>query len=130
MTILIQGSNRGIGLELVRTLCERGKADKIIACTRRPDQATELGDLSMRYPDRLLIVPLDLSDESSMAHARKIIEAHTDKLHRVINVSGLLHSPSIAPERKLEHIDLKSLHDVFAVNAFGPILMAKYFWDL
>lgn len=130
MNILVQGSNRGIGLELVRALCKRADVDKIFSTTRRPEQSSELRELSVRYPNRVFIVGLDLTDESSMSRARNIIENHTSKLHGLMNVSGLLHSPTVSPERKLEHLELNALHEVFAVNTFGPILMAKYFWAL
>jgi len=48
-TILITGSNRGIGLELVHQYAEQGW--QVLACCRRPDQATALNQLGEQFPD-------------------------------------------------------------------------------
>ena len=42
-----------------------------------------------------------------------------------MNSSGLLHSDQVSPEKALEHISLPSMQQVFAVNAYGPILLAQ-----
>jgi len=48
-TILITGSNRGIGLELVQQYANLGW--QVLACCRHPDQATALNRLGDRFPD-------------------------------------------------------------------------------
>lgn len=47
-TILITGSNRGIGLELARQYAAQGW--QVLACCRRPDQATTLNRLADELP--------------------------------------------------------------------------------
>ena len=54
------------------------------------------------------------------------IRAHTDRLHRVLVVAGVLHGDDFGPECKLEHLSPDALQRVFAVNAFGPILVARH----
>ena len=47
-TVLITGANRGIGLEYVRQLSERGW--NVIATARKPAEASELQALAARHP--------------------------------------------------------------------------------
>ena len=42
-TILVTGANKGVGLEITRILANRG--DKVIACCRRPDEASSLKEI-------------------------------------------------------------------------------------
>ncbi len=53
--------------------------------------------------------------------------AHEGRLDRLVNVAGILHEGALGPEKKLADIDPAHLHRVFAVNAFGPLLVAKHF---
>ncbi len=51
-TVLITGSNRGIGLEFVRQLSARDW--RIIATARTPDNATDLKAMAAADPDILI----------------------------------------------------------------------------
>ncbi len=44
--------------------------------------------------------------------------------------SGLLHGPSLAPEKALKAIDPEAMARLFAVNTIGPALVAKHFVPL
>ena len=48
----------------------------------------------------------------------------------MINVAGLLHDGELGPEKKLDHVRPEHLARVFAVNAFGPLLVSKHFAPL
>lgn len=95
------------------------------AACRDPEGARELQRLAARAS---IVHPLaaDLTDESSLAALADAVGARTDRLHLVLNVAGVLHGPGFGPERKLEELTPDALHTVFAVNAFGPILVAKH----
>jgi len=62
-TILITGSNRGIGLEIAHQYAAQGW--QVLACCRRPDQATALNRLSDRFPD-LIPHPLDVTQHDQV----------------------------------------------------------------
>jgi len=62
-TILITGSNRGIGLELVHQYAAQGW--QVLACCRRPDQATALSRLGEQFPD-ITIYPLDVAQQDQV----------------------------------------------------------------
>lgn len=63
---MIQGASRGIGFEFVKQLLEREQKGKILATCRNPDQATGLHDLKTRFADRLDIMKMDVTIESTI----------------------------------------------------------------
>ncbi|KAK4705686.1 hypothetical protein P7C70_g512, partial [Phenoliferia sp. Uapishka_3] len=58
-TYMITGTNRGLGLALVRLVLV-GSTSRIIAAARNPAEAIELQALAKENPDRLKILKLDL----------------------------------------------------------------------
>lgn len=68
-TVLITGSNRGIGLGFVKQFTERGW--NVIATARKPEKAEELNALARKHKS-ITVEQLDVTD-----HAR--IEALTPK---------------------------------------------------
>jgi len=125
---LVQGASRGIGLEFVRQLLAHPAVGRVFAGCRAPDRADELVALAAREP-RLRILPLDVSDEASIALAAAAVAKVTDRLHLVVNCAGILHDgpASLAPEKRLADVRPEALAASFAVNAFGPLLVAKHF---
>ncbi|MCG8413127.1 MAG: SDR family NAD(P)-dependent oxidoreductase, partial [Pseudomonadales bacterium] len=63
-TVLITGTNRGIGLEFVKQYVERG--DRVLATCRDPQAAGEVAELAAAN-DHLQLYSLDVNSESSMA---------------------------------------------------------------
>ncbi len=62
-TILITGSNRGIGLELVHQYAAQGW--QVLACCRRPGQATALNRLADKFPD-ITLHTLDVTQQDQV----------------------------------------------------------------
>ena len=58
----ITGSSRGFGRELVRAALDTG--DSVVATARRPEQ---LADLATTYGERILALPLDVTDAAAAA---------------------------------------------------------------
>jgi NAD(P)-dependent dehydrogenase (short-subunit alcohol dehydrogenase family) len=119
---LVQGANRGIGLAFVQALIERGY--RVIGTCRSPSDATSLHALQVP------VVRLDLEKESTIAGAAEEVGAVTDRIDLLLNVAGVLHGPDFNPEKRIEHLEPDAMHKVFAVNAFGPALVAKHFLSL
>ena len=125
---LVQGASRGIGLEFVRQLLAQPAVGRVFAGCRAPDRSGELAALAAGEP-RLQIVPLDVADEASIAEASAAVARATDRLHLVLNCAGILHGgpAALAPEKRLADLRPEALAASFAVNAFGPLLVAKHF---
>ncbi len=68
--------------------------------------------------------PLDLLSEPSIAAAA---HAAGHDLHLVIDATGRLHGPDMAPEKSLRAIDPHAMAQAFAINAIGPALLMKHF---
>jgi NAD(P)-dependent dehydrogenase (short-subunit alcohol dehydrogenase family) len=70
---------------------------------------------------------LDLLEESSISDLAAWIRELGEPLRLVMCATGILHEgEGIRPERRLEDISPEQLARVFAVNAFGPIVVAKH----
>lgn len=126
-SLFIQGASRGIGLEFVRQLLLREAESQVFASCRSPEQAKELQELASSEPARLRLLRLDVTDEETIETAAAEVAEHAAHLHLVLNVAGVLHGSDFGPEKKLSQVRPEALRDVFDVNAFGPLLVAKHF---
>lgn len=116
--VLVTGANRGLGLEFVRQLLGRG--ERVIAACRQPGRAIELTRLAGVHPGHLTVLPLALPDVRSMAELVREIEALDLRISLLVNNAGML----VSGER-FGSIEAKSLHDSFAANAQGPVLLTQ-----
>lgn len=124
---VVNGSNRGIGLQFVTSLLERTKG-KIIACCRSPSTAHELNKIASKYPDeRIQILSLDLEHQSSIdALASNIAQNHR-RVDALFNVAGILGDGTTTPgpERSLANIERDWMEKTMAVNVIGPTMLTK-----
>ncbi len=129
--VLVQGANRDSGLEFVRQLSAAAAPGVIFASCRTPDQAAELSTLA-GLDGRLRLVQLDVTSEASIQDAAAVVASAVPRLHLVINCAGVLHGgpERLAPERRLADVRPDALQLSFAVNASGPLLVAKHFEGL
>jgi NAD(P)-dependent dehydrogenase (short-subunit alcohol dehydrogenase family) len=126
----VQGASRGIGLELVRQLLETREGLRVFASCRRPDEATGLQELQAQHGRRLVVLSVDVTEESSISHAATRVSDEAGELSLLVNVAGVLHGPGFGPEKRLAQIQPEALRHAFEVNAFGPLLVAKHFSQL
>jgi NAD(P)-dependent dehydrogenase (short-subunit alcohol dehydrogenase family) len=112
-TVVITGSNRGIGLALATVYAQRG--DTVFACCRTPSKATELQALAKKHS--VTVVALDVGDDKSVAAlAKQIGSAPVDTL---INNAGVGGGP---PEQQTAtSMDFAAWAQTFNVNAMGPV---------
>ncbi len=129
--VLIQGSSRGIGLEFVRQALGDEGPGRIFATCRAPQAATSLLELAARDP-RLRLVELDVASEASIRTAAATVAAEVPRLHLIVNCAGVLHDrqAGIAPEKRLADVEPDALAASFAINATGPLLVARHFEPL
>ncbi|MDH3944205.1 MAG: SDR family NAD(P)-dependent oxidoreductase, partial [Anaerolineae bacterium] len=106
----ITGANRGIGLELTRQSLQRG--DRVFASCRLPDQAEALQQLQGEFPDRLTVLPLDVTETSQIETAVEIVSSHTDALDLLLNNAAV----AVSGER-LGNLDPRVIIDAISVNS-------------
>ncbi len=121
-TVLITGSNRGIGLEFARQYAELGWT--VIATSRTPEDDNELLALDADY-DNLTIEALDVTDFDAVdALAAKLAGNSIDVL---LNNAGILGGD---PEvQTIGNIDFESMERVYKTNAIAPMKIAEAFLD-
>ncbi|XP_004135748.2 uncharacterized protein LOC101220494 isoform X1 [Cucumis sativus] len=126
---MVQGASRGIGLEFVKHLLEKNEKGHVVATCRNPGQATGLLELKNKFDERLCILQLDVTNETTIKASAKSIEERYGSLNLLINASGILSIPNvIQPETTLYKVEKSSLLHAYEVNAVGPILVIKHLW--
>lgn len=70
-------------------------------------------------------LPLDLEQESSLRSFAHLAREQLEPLRLVICTAGLLHDGELQPEKRLSQVRLRHLQRSFAVNAWGPLLLAQ-----
>jgi NAD(P)-dependent dehydrogenase (short-subunit alcohol dehydrogenase family) len=105
-TALVTGANKGIGLEIVKQLIERGLTVHLGA--RDPERGEKAAaDVGARF------VQLDVTDPASIARAA----AGLDRLDVLVNNAGVTGGRLNAPG----DADLASVREAFDTNVFGVI---------
>ncbi|KAK8506753.1 hypothetical protein V6N12_002197 [Hibiscus sabdariffa] len=123
---MVQGASRGIGLEFVRQLLEKNEKGHVIATCRDPAKATVLLELKNRFAERLNVLPLDVTVESTIEESARSITESYGSLNLLINASGILSIPGVLqPETTLTKVQKSSMMLAYEVNAVGPILVIK-----
>jgi NAD(P)-dependent dehydrogenase (short-subunit alcohol dehydrogenase family) len=130
--VFVQGASRGIGLEFVRQCLAEPRIGRVIASCRLPAAATGLLSLAANDGNRLTVLPLDATDETSIIAAAAEVRRVVPRLHLVINCAGVLHDEAhgMKPEKRLGDVRPDALARAFAVNAIGPLLVARHFETL
>lgn len=124
---LVVGASRGIGLALVEQLLGVSACHRIVATCRSPETAEALQTRIHAASGRLRVLAMDVASEASVVLAAESLRSQESRLHLVLNAAGVLHEEGLLrPERRLEDLREASLQRIFAVNALGPMLLARH----
>lgn len=110
---VVVGASGGIGAAFEAALIEEGAYEVVHGFARSRGGAQHL----------------DLLDEDSIAAAAATV-AKGPPPRLVIVATGVLHTDGQGPEKALRDLDPAWLAQVHAVNAIGPVLVAKHFLPL
>lgn len=110
------GANRGIGLELVRQLRERG--DEVEACARNPRDARELQALAN---ERVRIHQVDVTSAASVRVLADALQGATVDI--LFNVAGVDGGPRKSLRQLAEDLELRDAAQTYDVNALGALRM-------
>lgn len=112
MHVLVTGANRGIGLEFVRQLADRG--DTVIATARTPEKATELQELAEKSGGKVTIKKLDATKPEDWAELAAHLEGKP--LDLLLNNAGVLQRNG-----GLGELDYDAMRTCFEVNVIGAL---------
>ncbi len=120
-TVLITGSNRGLGLEFSRQYAAAGW--NVIATCRNPQAAEELQTLAGKY-NQVVVEKMDVtSDRDVETLATKYKNQPIDVLLNNAGIYGTLEKQTLGT------LDFEELKRVFDVNTIGSLRVSAAFLD-
>ncbi len=117
LNVVVVGATGGVGRALVEHLRVHPQVQTIFALSRRP---------LVLEDSKVMALSVDITEEASIQAAVKSIGEET-LLDLVLVATGILHDGGeLQPEKRLADLDMTKFAQVFAVNTFGPALLAKH----
>ncbi|WP_250563633.1 SDR family NAD(P)-dependent oxidoreductase [Sphaerisporangium fuscum] len=122
-SVLITGGNKGLGFETARRLGEQGWT--IFLGSRDEGRGRAAADKLAAGGANVVMVPLDVTSDESVADAVRLVREHTDRLDVLINNAG-------APGRAVAPADATAdeIHSVYDTNVYGPVRVTHAFLPL
>jgi len=120
---LIIGGTGGIGQAMIQQLLQHNPIDKEAGVQVFATYHSRKPSLQA---DNLHWLPMDVSDEASIAAAIADIKTQTAQLHWVINAVGLLHTEMEGPEKSIRQLESEYFMQNMTVNALPSLLIAKH----
>lgn len=121
MKYVVTGANRGIGLEFVKQLNERG--EEVMATARGPEEADELHEIARQDGAEVTIRELDIADPESVAEFGEALEGQG--IDVLINNAGRL-TRGGGPK---DGFDFDEIQGDFEVNAKGTLRVVEALVD-
>ena len=118
-TVLVTGSNRGIGFEFARQYAEAGW--RVIATARKPESSDELQALAEKHAD-VHVERLDVTDDEQIAALAAKYEGQP--IDVLINNAGVRGSLS---EQALGSFSREGFDQIMGVNVYGPLKVSEAF---
>lgn len=121
---MVTGADHGVGLALVRGLLKRGY---YVIAARLDEGETQIDGLLEENRERLTIVRLDISSDTSVAAMKEQVTALVPYLDLLINNAGIL-----GDMYKVlgDELDFDEMLRVINVNALGTLRVSNALWEL
>lgn len=111
-TVLITGADRGVGFALCKAFLDGGW--QVLAGQFMPEWL-ELEQLRAENPERLAILPLDVSSTESVQTAAQLAATHCDHIDLLVSCAGIARG---------------ARRDVYNVNVVGALRVTELFLPL
>ncbi|UQU63864.1 SDR family oxidoreductase [Couchioplanes caeruleus] len=112
--VALTGAGRGLGLQIARTLLERGA--RVVANFRSP--SADLEQLREKFPE-LVLVQGDIAEEEA---AIELVAA----ARRLGRLDAVIHNAGIARDQLLVRMPVEDWDEVHRVNLRGAFLLSKH----
>lgn len=119
-TILITGSNRGIGLEVCTQFARDGW--RVFACCRDLDSAAALKSLQDAHP-RVELIQLDVTDQAQMLSLGEALKG--EPIDILLNNAGYYGPKGV----RFGKVDRSEWRRVLESNTIAPYMMSETFCD-
>ena len=118
-TVLVTGSNRGLGFEFAKQYAERGY--DVIATCRTPSEADDLKALAAQHSN-LVIEELDVTDQGEIDTLAA--KYHGTPIDILINNAGIMGSPA---DQSMGSLDYDLFRRSMDTNVFGVMAVTNAF---
>jgi NAD(P)-dependent dehydrogenase (short-subunit alcohol dehydrogenase family) len=119
-TWLITGASSGLGFALSEWVLKCG--DKVVLTAPSSESAPStdcMNNLALKYPNRALVVELDVTQPTQRSAAVEKAEAHFGGIDVLVNNAGIDFIGAIEEQREEDYREL------FEVNLFGAVSMIR-----
>ena len=119
-TAVITGSNKGIGLEILKNFSENGA--NIFACARTLDEnfLSNIRSIKKKYNNEITPIELDLANEDKVKKAANEIINFDKSVDILVNNAGSIETSLFQMSSK------KKLNDIFEINFFSQTVFTQY----
>jgi len=119
-TAIITGSNKGIGLEILKLFSSNG-AD-IIACSRKCENEflDKLDSYKEKFKNKIIPIKLDFSDEENVKEAANEILSLKNNIDILVNNASSIHTSLFQMTTK------KKFMEIFNVNLFSQSVFTQF----
>ena len=122
-TVLVTGSNKGIGFEIAQGLLNKGYR---VIITSRSVEKGEQALAKLQEFGEVMMVELDVSDDRSIQQAFTTVQSKIDRLDVLVNNAGIYPDDGV----DILTISRELLESTFHTNTFGAIKTAQTFLPL
>ncbi len=120
-TALVTGSNRGIGLAVVKQLAQEGFT--VILTSRKPEDGKKV---LLSMPENVYYHQLDITNNQSVNAIKDYVEKEFGRLDILVNNAGINYDTW----QNTLNADLENVQDTINTNLIGPWRMALAFIPL
>jgi NAD(P)-dependent dehydrogenase (short-subunit alcohol dehydrogenase family) len=120
---VITGGNKGLGYEAARRLGEMGWT--IFLGSRDQGRGRAAADRLRNDGATVVMVPLDVTSETSVTDAVQLVREHTDTLDVLINNAGTTGNGVTPNDATVDEIN-----SVYETNVYGPVRVTHAFLPL
>jgi NAD(P)-dependent dehydrogenase (short-subunit alcohol dehydrogenase family) len=119
--IFVFSANGTIGIELLKELKIRNPQSKIYASYNSNNNMSVLNEITQG------VIKVDAKIQKDWDNLGVYLKQLNIKFDYVISAIGTLSANHKGPEKSLRDINLGQLHDVFEINSFHSVMLAKQF---
>lgn len=128
-TVVVTGTNKGLGLELVRQLVAKEETTKVYGLCRKTSPA--LDELAVASNGKLVVVDkMDVSKDEVMKQLQEYFKE--EPIHMLIHNAGASGPPekhesdtAFFESQTLDNITMDRMRFTFELNALGPLRVTK-----
>ncbi len=118
---IVTGASSGIGYSVAQKFNELGAS--VVAIARSVDKLTQMKN-SSKYPENIFIESKDLG--KNIDELPNFVKSLKEKYGKL---KGLIYCAGLDYLKVMQILDVKTSKDVFDINFFAPVFMAKGFAD-